>query len=780
MRNCLPRAATAALAALALIAASASAADSSGQAPPLGFVPTAGADELGLEQRFDGELNPADQRAWLQQLSAEPNQVGSPHDRANAERLRDLMSSWGWQTQIETFQVLFPTPRRESLELVSPGHFTASLHEPPVPGDATSSITSGLPPYNAYGGDGDVTGPLVYVNYGMQDDYKELARHGVDVRGKIVIARYGGGWRGLKPKLAQEHGAIGCIIYSDPRDDGYFAGEPYPKGGWRPPEGVQRGSVQDMTLYPGDPLTPGVGALPNARRLSVQEARTILKIPSLPISYADAQPLLAALAGPVAPPAWRGALPLTYRLGPGPATVHLVVISDWNLKPVYDVIGRIPGAQAPDEWVVRGNHHDGWVFGAWDPLSGAVAELAEAKAIGALLKSGWRPARTLIYASWDGEEPGLLGSTEWVEAHAEELERHAVAYVNTDDNGRGFLSAQGSQSLQRLVNEVAGAVRDPETPVSLAARLRARWQVSGFAPGASEEDKAHAGAADAGGDLPIAALGSGSDYSAFIEHLGIASLNFGFSGEDAQAGVYHSLYDSFDHYVRFGDPGMHYGVALSQVVGRVVLRLADAEVLPLQFGGFADAIGRYTHEVHVLADTRREHAERLAKLLDEKAFTLASDPEHPQVAPEREAAVPYLNLAPLDNAAAHLREAARHYDQAYARTVAAGASVPSATRDSLNDLLRGLEQQLTDPRGLPGRPWYRHLITAPGLFTGYGAKTLPGVREAIEQDHWEQANAYAALTAQALERYSAQLERAAALLQPSAAQLAPYTATPGN
>src|SRR6202167_1190131 len=364
----------------------------------LGFSVEHAGDERLLEQRFDRPLNVSDLRDWTQRMASEPNQVGSAHDKANAEFMLEQFRAWGWDVQIETFSILYPTPKLVALQLVAPTHFTAKLREPPVPGDRSSANTAtGLPPYHVYGADGDVTGELVYVNFGMPDDYKELARRGISVQGRIVIAHYRGGWRGLKVKLAHEHGAIACLIYSDPRDDGYSMGDTYPRGGWRPPDGVQRGSVADITLYSGDPLTPGVAATADAKRLSIADAPAIMKIPALPISYADAQPLLAAIAGPVAPTAWRGALPITYHIGPGPAKVHLHVESDWGQKPVYDVIARIRGSELPDEWVVRGNHHDGWVFGAWDPLSGNVALMAEAKGIGGLLQSGWRPRRTLIY-----------------------------------------------------------------------------------------------------------------------------------------------------------------------------------------------------------------------------------------------------------------------------------------------------------------------------------------------------------------------------------------------
>jgi N-acetylated-alpha-linked acidic dipeptidase len=730
-----------------------------------GFTADEAATEQALEHRFDAEINAADLRGWLKTLSSEPNNVGSPHDKANAEAVRDLLKQWGWDAQIETFEVLYPTLKQHTLEMVGPTKFVASLKEPPIAGDESSARTDGLPAYNIYGGDGDVTGDLVYLNYGMPDDYKDLARRGIDVKGKIVITRYGGGWRGLKPKLAYEHGAVGCIIYSDPQNDGYGPGDVYPKGGFRPAEGLQRGSVQDMTLYAGDPLTPGVGATKNAKRLPIAQAKTILKIPVLPISYADAQPLLAALEGPVVPPGWRGALPITYHFGPGPAKVHLSISSDWGMKTLYDVIAKIPGAQSPDEWIVHGNHRDGWVFGAWDPLSGQVAMLAEAKAIGMLVKSGWKPKRTLVYASWDGEEPGLLGSTEWAETHAVELQRKAVLYLNSDENSRGFLDAGGSHSLQRLVNDVGASVQDPETGVSVLARLRARLMVNGYDKGASGEARSKARIAASGADVPIDALGSGSDFTPFMQHLGITSLNIEYGDESDQGGVYHSTYDTFEHYVRFGDPQFAYGVAEAQTNGRVMLRMADAAVLPFQFTGFADTIGGYVEELHKLAEDKRKSAEELGKLLDQNVFTLAADPTRVVLPPAREAAVPYLNLAPLDNAALHLQASAKEYDGLYAKLEAGEVKLTPEQTQELNGLLQGMEQTLTAARGLPGREWFKHLIYAPGMLTGYGVKTVPGVRESIESDQWDVANEYSAITASVLDAYSARLERATAVLK---------------
>jgi len=504
------------------------------------------------EAQFDAGISSADQMTWLKDFSSEPNHVGSPHDKVIADKTLAMFKSWGWDAHIEQYDVLYPTPITTTVEMVSPQHIVLGGQEPAVPGDATSGNTKGaLPPYVAFQGDGDVTAPLVYVNYGLPADYEALARRGIDVKGKIAIARYGSGWRGLKPKLAQEHGAIGCIIYSDPADDGYGQSDIYPKGGARPPFSVQRGSVADMTTYPGDPTTPGVGSVPGMTgRLSREQSVTILKIPTLPMSYGDAQQLLAALAGPLAPEPFRGGLPIAYHIGGTPAvTVHLAVKSDWSLKPLYDVVAMLKGAKHPDEWVVRGNHHDGWVFGAADPLSGNVAMLSEAKALGGLVKKGWRPDRTIVYISWDGEEPMLLGSTEYAETHAAELKAKGVVYINTDGNERGFYRAGGSHEYQHLANAVAADVLDPQTGGTIGARVRAKTLADSY-DAQGRGDEAAAKAAEGGGDLPIAALGSGSDYSSFLQHLGLPTLDIAFGGEGLSGGVYHSVYDSYDHFTR--------------------------------------------------------------------------------------------------------------------------------------------------------------------------------------------------------------------------------------
>ncbi len=741
-----------------IVCAGASAA--SGAAEMLGFSAGGAAAEAALEQRFDADLSAAELRSWMEQMASEPNHVGSAHDKANAEFQLKKFREWGWDASIETFSVLYPTPREVSVELVAPSHFTARLTEPPVAGDSTSSKTKDeLPAYNVYGADGDVTAELVYVNQGMPDDYRELERQGVSVKGRIVLARYGGGWRGLKPKLAYEHGAVGCLIYSDPRDDGYGEGDVYPKGGYRPRDGVQRGSVQDLVLYSGDPLTPGVGATAGAKRLAIKDAKTILKIPVLPISYAAAEPLLAALGGRVAPAAWRGGLPITYHIGPGPAKVHMKVLSDWSQKTLYDVIATLRGAQEPDRWIVRGNHHDGWVFGATDPLAGQVALMAEAKSIGKLVKDGWRPRRTLVYASWDGEEPGLLGSTEWAETHAAELQSKAFLYVNSDTNGRGFLGVEGSHELQHFASEVARDVTDPQTGSSVLARAGATERVTRYEGAAGRGNSNAHGNSNPGTDLDLGALGSGSDFTPFLQHLGINSLNLGFEGE-TDYGVYHSAYDSFDHFRRFVDPDFTYGVALAKVAGRLMLRASQAQLLPAQQSDFAASVAGYDDELHKLADGMRVKTREMSKELDGDDFKLAADPKLPRAPPPRDAEVPYLNFAELDNAVANLERSAQAFDREYARLAAIDTANGDAAVDRLNAILTQLEQTLTDPKGLPGREWYRHMLYAPGFHTGYGVKTLPGIREAIEERRWDEANQYVGVVSRAINAYSASLDRA--------------------
>lgn len=722
-------------------------------APPMrGYAPESAKLEHEWEVRFRAIPNAQNLHDYMQRLSARPHHVGSAYDKDNAEWILSKFKEWGLDAQIETFEVLFPTPKTRQLELIAPERFVAKLAEPTVPGDATSGQhDEQLPTYNAYSIDGDVTAPLVYVNYGVPDDYEQLERAGVSVKGAIVITRYGGSWRGIKPKVAAEHGAIGCIIYSDPREDGYFEGEEFPQGPYRPKDGVQRGSVMDMPIYPGDPLTPGVGASAGAKRLSIKEAQTLTKIPVLPISYGDAEPLLAALKGPVAPEGWRGALPITYHLGPGPARVHLKLEFNWDLKKIYDVVARIPGSAYPDEWIVRGNHHDAWVNGAEDPVSGTDALMEEARGLAELQKQGWKPKRTIIYCAWDGEEEGLLGSTEWAEEHAEELRRHAAIYVNSDANGRGYLGMAGSHSLEKFINAVAKDIEDPEKKIPA-------WKRDQLAR------IAHAPAADRGEvrsrpDLRIGALGSGSDYTVFLDHLGIASLNLGFGGEDG-GGIYHSIYDDFYWYTRYSDGDFIYGRALAQAAGTVILRMADADLLPYDFMNFAETVGKYVDEVQKLWKTRSDEIRERNTEIEEGVFNAIADPRKTLVPPPAETEPPHLNFAPLENGLALLTRSAERYDKAVQKTV-----LDKASLQPVNEKLIQIERGLTLPDGLPGRPWFRHQIYAPGFYTGYGVKTLPGVREAIEQKHWKEANDQIVRAGKVLEKEAALIDEAAALLR---------------
>jgi N-acetylated-alpha-linked acidic dipeptidase len=724
-----------------------------------GFTAESARAQRDWETKFRAIPSPDSLREYMRRLSARPHHVGSAYDKDNAEWILAKFKSFGLDAQIETFDVLFPTPKERAVELVAPTRFVAKLDEPAVPGDPTSSQKAEqLPTYNAYSIDGDVTAPLVYVNFGVPADYERLERLGVSVKGAIVIARYFGSWRGIKPKVAAEHGAVGCIIYSDPKEDGYTHGEVYPQGPWRPRDGVQRGSVMDMPVYPGDPLTPGVGATKDAKRLPLSEAATITKIPVLPISYGDAQPLLAALRGPVAPVEWRGGLGITYRVGPGPARVHLKIKSDWSLKTLYDVIARIPGTTAPDEWVIRGNHHDAWVNGAQDPLSGQAPLIDEARGLGQLLKQGWKPRRTIIYAAWDGEEPALLGSTEWVEAHADELATKAVAYLNTDSNSRGFLEMAGSHTLEQFINDVARDIEDPETKLSVWKRIQLRAIATAANADARQEARKRA-------ELRIDALGSGSDFTPFLQHIGIATLNLGFSGEDG-GGIYHSIYDDFKWYTSFDDTSFVYGRALAQTVGTAVLRLADADVLPYQFGGFAETVGRYVKEVEKLLKDKQDSVRERNQQLDEGVFAATNDPWEPTVPPAREDLPPFLNFAPLDNAVDALTRAADRYEQAFTKAQANGAAAlakPGA--QALNATLRQSERALVTTAGLPHRPWYRHQVYAPGFYTGYGVKTLPGVREAIEQKHWKEAEEQISTVAQVLQAETGVIAKAADQLE---------------
>jgi N-acetylated-alpha-linked acidic dipeptidase len=725
--------------------------------PLLGFTADQTTAQRELEAKFDSFLNADNLRNWMKRLTAHPHHVGSPWGKENAEFIAGQFKSWGYDTKIETFHVLFPTPKIRSLEMIEPTFFKAELAEPELKEDATSGQKDEqLPSYNAYSVDGDVTGELVYVNYGVPDDYEELERRGIDVTGKIVIARYGGSWRGIKPKVAAEKGAIGCILYSDPRNDGYYQGDVYPKGSFKNDKGVQRGSVEDMPIYPGDPLTPGVGATKDAKRLEIKDAPTLTKIPVLPISHSDALPLLQAMEGPVAPENWRGALPITYHLGPGATKVRLKLEFNWNIEPAYDVIATMKGSDLPDQWIIRGNHHDAWANGANDPTSGMVALMEEARGIAELAKNGWRPKRTIIYCAWDAEEPGLLGSTEWAEHHAEELKDKAAIYINTDSNGRGFLRMSGSHTLEKFINQVARDVTDPQKGIAVFDRLRAARMLRGSADSRKEAQQRK--------DLRIGALGSGSDYTPFLQHLGIACLNLGYGGENA-GGEYHSIYDSFDHYTRFGDPKFEYGIALAKTAGRAVLRLVNADILPFEFQNFTNTVSKYVEEVMKLTDDMRVETERENRLIREGTYKAVFDPTKPFVMPEPKDAVPHLNFAPLQNAFAQLERSAGDFEKVMNGLSRSANAIPPGTREELDRILYRSERFLTREAGLPRRPWFKHHIYAPGFYTGYGVKTLPGIREAIEQRNWKEAEEHIQIAAEVLKRFSEQIDEAAGVFK---------------
>lgn len=705
------------------------------QQPITGFSAKAAQEQAVLEAKFDAQLSAQRIGQYIKDMSSRPHHVGSPGGEAVAQYLLSKFKSFGLDARIETYQVLFPTPKTRVLEMTSPTTYKAILKEPALKEDATSAQTKEqLDIYNCWSADGDVSGELVYVNFGLPEDYEKLASMGIDVKGKIVIARYGRSWRGIKPKVAQEHGAVGCIIYSDPKEDGYYQGDVYPKGAWKNEYGAQRGSVMDMVIYPGDPLTPNVGATADAKRLKREEATNLLKIPVLPIGYKDALPLLSALEGPVVPEEWRGALPITYHAGPGKAKVHLKLEFDWQIRPAHNVIAMVKGAQYPDQWVIRGNHHDAWVNGADDPISGMAALLEEAYAVGELMKTGWRPKRTMVFCGWDAEEPGLLGSTEWVEDHAKELQEKTVVYINSDGNSRGFLGAGGSHALETFVTEVARDIEDPQTKVSVLERKKAQEAARAGSVAAKKAALSSKG-------LKLGALGSGSDYSPFFQHLGIPSLNIGYGGE-GEGGSYHSIYDSYDHYARFKDPGFAYCHALAKTTGRAALRMANADIVPFDFRSLHKTIQGYAGEVMALTDQLRETTAVENQLIAEKKYVLAADPTEVYHAPTAKEPVPYLDFSSLQNALAALEKAANSNATAIAKQQGSA---------SLNQALYKAEQVLLSPNGLPRRAWYRHTIYAPGFYTGYGVKTLPGIREAIEQREWKEAQEQIKITAAAIQ-----------------------------
>ncbi len=709
--------------AAALALASAAAAQPERE-PARGFLAGQWEAQRGIEERFRAVPDPARLREYMAFMTAEPHVAGLGHgSRRVAEYALEKFRSFGLDAAIEVTEALMPLPLDRHVEVLGPEPYTLRLAEPGVPEDEDSSDAGRLPTYNAYAADGDVTGQVVYVNYGIPEDYEKLAELGISVEGKIVLARYGRSWRGIKAKLAQENGAIGALIYSDPEEDGYYQGPTYPEGPYRPEWGVQRGSILDMPIHPGDPLTPGFGATEDREKLTRETARTLVRIPVLPISWGDALPILEQLRGTPAPnDDWKGALPITYYLGPGPTEVRLRTAFDWQVRPIYNVIARIEGSTWPDEWIIHGNHHDGWCAGATDPISGAVQLMETARGFGELLQAGIRPKRTVIFALWDAEEWGLLGSTEWAETHRGDLGEKGVAYINSDSTGKGWLGMAGSHTLQRFLNEVARDIEDPERGVSVFEAARARRLETAANPEARRQ-------IEQSDDLRLAALGSGSDYTVFIDHLTMASLNLGFGG-GSPGGVYHSNYDSFHWYQQFSDSEFVFGRALSQLIGTALLRLANAAILPFGFTDLTAAMRDYVEEIR---ETHR-----------------AMD------SPEA------IDFESLDQALAALDEAGQGYEQALRALggTSADAVLSESRASELNQLLYTSERRLGYDEGLPNREWFRHQVYAPGFYTGYGVKTIPGVREGIEEEEWEAARFYVRVVSEALGELTNQVREA--------------------
>jgi N-acetylated-alpha-linked acidic dipeptidase len=691
--------------------------------PIRGFPDDAVTAQRQREEQFRKIPDAARLKEYMEAMAGEPHVAGQPSSKKVADYALAKFKSFGLDAKLEEFEAMMPWPIETTVEVVGPEKYTLRVKEPVLAEDPDSGDQTPL--YNAYSGDGNVTGEVVYVNYGMPSDYDRLKELGVDVKGKIVIARYGAGWRGIKPKVAYEHGAIGCLIYSDPRDDGYYAGDVYPGGPYRPEFGAQRGSVMDMPVHAGDPLTPGWGSEPGGKKNRIEDSQTILKIPVLPISYGDAAPILRQLKGKVVPNEWKGALPFTYHVGPGPTQVHMNLRFEWKNRPLYNVVARIPGTTRPDEWIIFGNHHDAWVSGADDPISGASALMETARGLAEMLKTGWRPSRTIIFALWDGEEWGLLGSTEWAEKHDSELKQKAAVYINTDGTGKGWLNAGGSHGLQQFMGEAAKDVMDPRTgkPVFDEARRRA---VLG-------EPEGNRKAAEDDPSFRIAPLGSGSDFTPFLQHLTLSALNVGFGGE-SPGGVYHSAYDTIKWYQTYSDGDYTYGRTLSQLTGTLLLRLADAPVLPFQFVDTADTLMRYVVELEKLATDKKDSK---------------------------------VDMKPVRAAVEALKAAGQNFEKAYASVGKANSQALAAKKElqQLNKLLLTSEQRLGNSDGLPRRDWFKHQIYAPGFYTGYGVKTMPQIREGLEEGRFTEAQGGVRTVSAAVSALAAHVNNAAAALQ---------------
>jgi N-acetylated-alpha-linked acidic dipeptidase len=654
-----------------------------------GFSAAKSQDERRLEEQFRAIPQGASAREHLRRLTEQPHIAGTPEDYATAIYVRDQMRSFGLSADLKEYQVWLNYPKSDPIvELIAPRREKISVREAVLKDDPTSSNPKITPLFNGYSASGDVTAPLVYANYGLPPDYEALAKAGVEVKGKIVIVRYGNSFRGVKAKVAQDHGAIGCIIYSDPADDGFAQGDVYPKGPWRPVASGQRGSVQFLFQYPGDPLTPGKPAIPGTPRISLEEAYAdIPRIPVQPLAYDEARKLIEPLKGPVRPRGFQGAFPFPYHVGgTNDVRLHLKTDMDYASPTLWDVVARIDGNEEKDRWIVMGNHRDAWVFGAVDPNSGTATMLETAHGFASLLKQGWKPRRTIMLCSWDGEEYGLIGSTEWAEENAAELQQKAVAYLNVDVAVNGpHYGASAVPSLWKLIRGATRDIKDPKTGKTIYQQWtdRAREQ-------RSEMDS------DYDAEARISPLGSGSDYTPFLQHLGIASTDMGFGGD---YGVYHSSYDSFYWMTQFGDPDFAYHVAAAQLWGTMALRLADAPALSFDYTDYANQVRDYFNESMKLA--KRRH---LDKAIDEKAMNDA--------------------LKDFSDEAARI--------EIEKQKLAGDEKSSSARLRRLNDALMSAERAFIDERGLLGRPWYRHQIYAPGIFTGYAAQPLTDFRQALD------------------------------------------------
>jgi len=713
----------------------------SGQAAPQtirGFSAAASAAELVREREMKAAPNAKANEADFDVMTAEPHHAGSPYEIKLADYVADKLKSFGIETAKYEYSVLLPWPGERRMEITAPDQMKLQVEEEKIRGDQWADKPGILPAYNAYSPSGDVTGEIVYVNFGIPADYETLAKLGIDVKGKIVLARYGGSWRGIKPKVAAEHGAIACIIYSDPHEDGYFQGDVYPDGPFRGAGMIQRGSVMDMPRYPGDPSTPGRPSKPGVERIPMDKIETFAPIPVQPMSYRDGVELLKRLKGPVAPEAWRGALPITYHIGPGPAKVHMKLQMEYAQRRLIDVVGRIPGSVAADEWIIVGSHRDAWTFGASDSVSGHVSMMAVARAMGDMMKKGWRPRRTILFISWDGEEQGLLGSTEWVEDLAEELHAKAAIYVNRDA-GAGGVNFSGSavHSLTPFVHELAQSIQ----PEGSTKTLYDGWL---------ERAREQAPAGEGRPMLktpPVGALGSGSDYSAFLDHVGIASIDLGLNGSGGD-GSYHSTYDNPTWFKKYIDPNFSHSVLASQMTGVALLRLADAEVLPFDYESYGQQIVEYIDEIQQQATKASADG---AKRIDFAGLKEAANAFAKAGADARARADALLSPSTL-------REPQARPEQGRGTTGSGQAASPSQELAKVNHALMMAERDLIEPAGLPDRPWYRHVIYAPGLYTGYGVKTIPGVREAVDAANYARAAEQAAIVIRALQRATRTLQ----------------------